>query len=303
MVDPSIELGDRPTVVIVGAATRDVSATDPRGWKLGGGVTFSAMAAARLGVRVQALIGVDDIAATAAELGSLRDAGVDLNLVPLANGPIFDNRRTPTGRQQFALGASDLMPPDALPESWRAPDAALFAAVAGELGNEWSTAFAPSTFVTLAAQGLVRHLRPGEEVTRLPFEHGPLVDRADAIALSREDVAAGAPQIRDLLRPGQQLLVTHGKRGSVALVRTDEGLRGRFTAPLPLRKAVDPTGAGDTFIASWLAMRLLVGDGWRALTVASAMSSLAVERTSLDEWPTSAEVCEVLVRLRDRQLP
>ncbi len=145
----------------------------------------------------------------------------------------------------------------------------------------------------------MRRLHPGKEVVRLAFEHGPVIHRADAIALSREDVAAGAPPIRDWTRPGQHVLVTHGKRGSLALTRTDTGLRGRFTPPLPMRKAIDPTGAGDTFIAAWLAARMLVGDGWRPLVVASVMSSLAVLSTSLADMPTQADLCRELVTLRD----
>jgi sugar/nucleoside kinase (ribokinase family) len=295
-------VADAPTVVVVGAATRDLDAADRRGWKLGGGVTYSAIAAARLGVRVRALIGVDDVAATADELQVLRDAGVEVELVKLATGPVFDNRRIPGGRQQIAHSPSDELPPSALPDGWRAPEGVLLAAVAAELGPGWANAFAPTSIVTLAAQGLVRRLHAGQEVVRLAFEPGPLVRRADAIALSREDVAVGAPPIAGFLRPGQRLLVTHGKRGSLALTRTEDGLSGRFTPPLPLRKAIDPTGAGDTFVATWLATRLLVGDGWRPLVVASVMSSLVVERTSLKDTPTSRDLCEALITLRNSRL-
>ena len=300
MADSSIETADqRPTLVVVGAATRDIAPDDARGWKLGGGVTYSAMAAASVGVHVRALIGVDDTAATADELDTLRNAGIDVQLVPLDSGPVFDNRRTPTGRQQFALAASDELPVASLPPSWRAPHSALLAPVAGEMGDDWSSAFAPATFVTLAAQGLLRRLHQGQEVVRLAFEHGPVIHRADAIALSREDVAAGAPPIRAWTRAGQQVLVTHGKRGSLALTRTQTGLTGRLTPPLPQRKAIDPTGAGDTFIAAWLAARMLVGDGWRPLVVASVMSSLAVLSTSLADMPTRADLCRELIMLRE----
>jgi sugar/nucleoside kinase (ribokinase family) len=298
--DSSIEKpASRPTLVVVGAATRDIAADDPRGWKMGGGVTYSAIAAANVGVHVRALIGVDEDAATAAELDTLRTAGVDVRLVQLPSGPIFDNRRTPTGRQQFAVAASDQLSVASLPEGWHTPHSALLAPVAGEMGHDWSTAFALETFVTLAAQGMLRRLHPGQEVVRLAFQHGPVVHRADAIALSREDVAAGAPPIRVWTRPGQHVLVTHGKRGSVELVRTATGLTGSFMPPLPLRKAIDPTGAGDTFIAAWLAARMLWGDGRRALVVASVMSSLAVLSTSLADMPTHDDLCRELVMLRE----
>jgi sugar/nucleoside kinase (ribokinase family) len=300
VADSSIGRVEQPTLVVVGAATRDIAPDDPRGWKIGGGVTYSAIAAARLPIKVRALIGIDDEAADAKEIDSIRAAGVDIELVRLASGPVFDNRRTPAGRVQVAHAASDALTMASLPTHWRSPDAALLAPVAGELSEEWSAAFAPATFVGLAAQGLLRRLRPGKEVIRLAFEHGPVIHRADAIALSREDIVAGAPPIRDWTRPGQHVLITHGKRGSIVLTRTATGLTGHVMPPLPQRKAVDATGAGDTFVATWLGARLLVGDGWRAQAVASAMSSLTVMSTSLDTTPTTADLCRALTELKRR---
>ena len=60
-----------PEVVVVGAASRDVVDDDPRGWRLGGGVSYSALAVARLGLPTRALIGVDREASSASELDDL----------------------------------------------------------------------------------------------------------------------------------------------------------------------------------------------------------------------------------------
>ena len=43
-------------VVHVGSASRDLTDDDPRGWRLGGGVTFAALTTARLGLRTAAVI-------------------------------------------------------------------------------------------------------------------------------------------------------------------------------------------------------------------------------------------------------
>jgi len=91
-----------PTAVVVGAACRDIAADDRRGWRLGGGVTYSALTIARLGLRTAALVGADSEAATATELDLLRQAGVDVRVVPLERGPIFENLETPEGRIQMA---------------------------------------------------------------------------------------------------------------------------------------------------------------------------------------------------------
>ena len=90
-----------PEVVHVGSASRDITAEDPRGWRLGGGVTYAALTTARLGLRTAAIIGVDASAATATELGMLADAGVDVQLVEL---PEAGGLR----RHVYAEGAVDL---------------------------------------------------------------------------------------------------------------------------------------------------------------------------------------------------
>ena len=85
----------------MGAASRDVVDDDPRGWRLGGGVSYSALAVARLGLPTRAVIGVDREASTASELDLLREAGVDVHLVPLERGPVFVNIERPEGRLQL----------------------------------------------------------------------------------------------------------------------------------------------------------------------------------------------------------
>ncbi|MEX2546272.1 MAG: PfkB family carbohydrate kinase, partial [Chloroflexota bacterium] len=230
----------------------------------------------------------------------LRAAGVEVELVRLARGPVFDNHQTPTGRVQVAHSVSDAMPVEALPPAWRRAAAALLGPVAGELSDGWADAFPASAFVAVAVQGLVRSLSPGKPVLALPLRRGALVERADAMLISAEDVAAGAPPLSELLHPGQQLVVTHGDRGALHIRPQQTGLRARYMPPLPRRTATDTTGAGDTFLAAWLAARLLSGaDDWRALAVAAAMASLSVERTKLEDTPTVAEVCRALVTLRD----
>src|SRR3954451_24431991 len=82
------EIVDTRTIEVlhVGSASRDLTSDDPRGWRLGGGVTYAALTTARLGLRTAALIGVDDEGATADELDLLRSAGVELVLERLPPG-------------------------------------------------------------------------------------------------------------------------------------------------------------------------------------------------------------------------
>lgn len=313
MVEPSISRPSdppgEPILLVVGVASRDLDADDPRGWRLGGTVSYASLAAARMGIRIRSLIGVDEQAATAHEIDTLRAAGIEVLLAPLARGPVFDNTNTPAGRVQLVHQVSDLMPSDVLPEAWRATPHVLVGPVAGELGADWASAIAAESFVALAWQGLLRRLTPGAPVERLPLARLPLVERADALALSAEDAVAGGPPLGQLLRDGQLLLVTDGRHGAVQISVSDEGARGRYVPALPEREPIDTTGAGDVFLATWLASRALLrdraaagDDSWRPLAVASAVASLSVEARTLADLPARERICALLLRLRERQL-
>ena len=104
MPSPAVE------VVHIGSAARDIAPDDPRGWRLGGGVTYAALTTARLGLRTAAVVGVDREASTAEELDAMRDAGVDILKVELPEGPIFHNIETPTGRRQVSMAARSARP-------------------------------------------------------------------------------------------------------------------------------------------------------------------------------------------------
>ena len=316
MVEPSIGAPERPTLLVVGAATRDVDADDPRGWRLGGGVSYAAIAASRLGVRTRALVGVDAAAAQAHELDSLTDAGVEVTLVPLEHGPVFDNRQTSAGRVQYIVQASDRLPVSTIPRHWRSPSAVVLAPVAAELDDEWATAFGPETLIALGWQGLLRRLVPGEQVGRIPPGRGPIVERANALQISAEDVGRNPADIRSLLRDSQELIVTNGARGALYLRRELDTLVARLIPAIRARQVVDSTGAGDIFLASWIGARVLTtaagvqrdvptetGMASRELAVAAANSSLSIAVRGMTELPTAADLKEALIRLRDRQAP
>ena len=106
-------------VLHVGSASRDLTSDDPRGWRLGGGVTYAALTTARLGLRTAALIGVDEAGASAVELDMLRAAGVELVLEPLVESPVFDNRETSNGRIQFCPVVGERLRVRDVPAAWR----------------------------------------------------------------------------------------------------------------------------------------------------------------------------------------
>ena len=165
MTDPAIE------VVHVGSASRDITDDDPRGWRLGGGVTYAALTTARLGLRTAAVVGVDVEAANASELDQLREAGVELLIVRLAESPAFRNDETPGGRIQTCVAPGH-------PSRRRAPAGLGWRRRPGP----WSRSPARSATTGRRPspraptwpsgwQGLLRDLVAGRIVARRPPEH------------------------------------------------------------------------------------------------------------------------------------
>jgi sugar/nucleoside kinase (ribokinase family) len=277
-------------VLVVGAASRDVTADDARGWRLGGAVTYGALTLGRLGFRVRALIGADAEAASARELDLLRGAGVVIALARLESGPVFDNVL-----HRF-LAPADRIPMAALPPHWKSGlDAVLIVPVADEVDQDWAEV--GDSVLALGWQGLLRDLVPGQEIALRPPGPNRLVEEASLVGVSREDLAPEmAPaDLLKLLGPGATLAVTDGARGGTLLRNADGGeaaLERPYPA-IPSDASVDPTGAGDVFLAAMLGTMVQPGllDGLEdPTTLAAAAASLTIEAPGLFGVPDLAEV-------------
>jgi sugar/nucleoside kinase (ribokinase family) len=288
-----------PDVVVVGAASRDLAAADPRGWRLGGGVSYGSLTIARLGLRVGALIGLDPAARDASELDLLQEAGVDVRVVPVDRGPVFVNIERPEGRLQLCEERSDPIPVTSVPRDWRAARGWLLAPVAAELPDAWADVPPDDAVVAVGWQGLLRELVPGEPVRHVPPRRDPIVGRADIVGLSRDDVEAAIPlaDLYALLRSGATLALTQGDRGGLIAQGVDaHHLRLRHYPAVPSEALVDPTGAGDVFLAALTAARVQprlvggrIGQGMDLL-LAAAAASLVLERKGLLGVPSRRQV-------------
>jgi sugar/nucleoside kinase (ribokinase family) len=298
-VNESSSKGAAPAVVVVGAASRDLTADDPRGWRLGGGVSYGALTLALLGLPTAAIIGVDKEASRATELDLLRIAGVDIELVPLEHGPVFVNVERPEGRLQLCKERSDAIPIDAIPDAWRSARGWVIAPVAAELPDAWASVPAAAAVVAVGWQGLLRELVAGQPVRHVPPRPNPIVGRADIVGLSRDDLdeATDLAALSPLLRPGATLAVTQGDRGGFVMEAGPDGpSRRRHYPAVRSQRLVDPTGAGDVFLAALAAARIeprLVGGRIGAgfdLLLAAAAASLVLERPGLLGVPDRAAV-------------
>jgi sugar/nucleoside kinase (ribokinase family) len=295
-------------VLHVGSACRDIADDDPRGWRLGGGVTYAALTTARLGLRTAAVVGVDADARDAHELDLLRDAGVDLMLVALREGPVYHNVETRAGRVQTCVQPGAPLPVQALPESWLQAPGWMIAPVAGEVRDDWAAAIPNGAFVAIAWQGSLRRLVAGERVTRKPPSPSPILRRADLVGASHHDLDPDTPleALFPLLSPQGRLLITQGHEGGLLITLVDDRHETVRYRSAESDEEVDPTGAGDTFLSSLLATAVHRNLGGRQrgpldLRVAAAAGSLVVEAPGLLGVPDRAAVVLRMVRERVRR--
>jgi hypothetical protein len=288
-----------PALVVVGAAARDLTPDDPRGWRLGGGVTYGALTAARLGVSTGAVIGVDRPASEASELDLLRDAGVTITLVPLARSPVFENVEVADGRIQRCAEPGDPVPVSAVPDTWRLASAWIMAPVADELPDGWADVPSAGAPVALGWQGILRDLPRGGLVRRRPPAPSPLLDRATLVGVSRHDVDSEVTVARllDLLAPDATLVLTRGDGGGLVVERDRAAVIVEWVyEAIPATSIVDPTGAGDVFLATLLCARTFPKDLRRpadlesAISLAAAAASLVVEGPGLTAVPWREDV-------------
>lgn len=297
----------RRLVVVAGAATRDLAADDPRGWRLGGGVVYGSLALARLGLPVAAYVGLDTEATVAAELDLLRRAGVEIRPVLLERGAVFENREGPAGREQRCHSWPSPIPPSVVEPALAAAAAGwLLAPIAAELPGGWAELPRSEALVALTWQGLLRRRAGGGRIERRAPASGPLVRRADLVGASVEDLG---PRTRlgeaaALLRPSATFVVTAGERGGLVGQRIVDRWRWRRYRAVPSRGPVDPTGAGDVFLAVLLATRLepgLVGGRLAHgadLLLAAAAASLVTERPGIADIGELAAIRKRLAALR-----
>lgn len=295
-------MAPRIEVVHVGSACRDVDGDDPRGWRLGGGVTFAALTTARLGLRTAAVVGVDAAAHGAREFDALRAAGVDILFVPLDEGPVYHNVETPAGRVQTCVQPGVPLPIPSLPEPWLASVAWSVVPVAGEIDDRWAATLPDGAFVVVAWQGLLRHLAAGRLVTPRAPTASPLLRRADLVGVSHQDLdrSTRIAQLVALLHPGARLLVTRGDHGGLLVTVGPDGPTETVRyLPIDTSHEVDPTGAGDTFLAALLASVVRPSIAGRRrlrrspdLRFAAAAGSLVVEGPGLTAVPDLVAVNE-----------
>lgn len=284
-----------PEYVVVGHCALDVQ-TDGS-FLPGGTVLYSALTAARMGMRAAVLTAGDPAALTPA-LAPFRDAFA-IHILPAAATTTFENVPTPAGRRQTLHGWAGPIPPDALPAAWRRATVLHLGPIADELPPDaWADALGTThARLTLATpQGWLR--RWGTLPS--PVRHETLVlpaallDRLGAMVISVEEIDVAAAAVRRVAVTGLGA-ITYGPRG-VDILRGD----ARVHIPTFDVAVRDETGAGDVFAAAW-AVQLARGESPEAAArIACAAASLSITAPGPHGIPTLEAIEALLATNSDR---
>jgi sugar/nucleoside kinase (ribokinase family) len=270
------------SILVVGSMALDDLALPSGSFKnvLGGSATYFSLAAAPLArCRVVAVVGRDFPAST---LRRLRARGIDLSGVERAAGLTFHwSGCYPAGfcgrTTRFTkLGVFREFSP-VIPEAWRDSDTVFLGNIAPELQAKVLDQVRRPRF---SAIDTMNFWIEGEREAL-----DAVVRRVDAVFVNDEEVLqwTGASTVFDgigqLHRRGPWVVVV--KRGEFGAYLSCRGAL-TFVPAVPVRKVIDPTGAGDAFAGGFLSAvdraQRLDGAALRgALTTASAVASFAVE--------------------------
>ena len=262
--------------LLIGHVTRDVV---PGGFMLGGTVSYSAMAAAALGLRV----GILTVAPQEMDLSSL--ASFPLLRIPSSQATTFENIETPQGRIQYLHHRAPTITADMIPPDWRQAAIIHFAPVAYEIDPSLADLYA-GRFLCITLQGCLRVVDAQKCVHYCDWpETDAFLPKMQAAVLSVEDVEHDETRIQRLHQQTPILAVTEGENGARVYWHSDVR---HF--PAPGVKVVDPTGAGDIFAAVFFARLHATRDAWLAGEQAVRLASLSVTRRGVESMPTPSEV-------------
>jgi sugar/nucleoside kinase (ribokinase family) len=269
--------------LVIGHVAHDLTPSGPR---LGGTVSFAALTARALGLRV----GVVTAAGSEASLEPLKD--IPVISIESPQSTTFENIYTKNGRVQYLRAQASPIDFNSVPESWQRSPIIHLAPIANEIDSILPKQFSP-TLLGITPQGWMRQWNSeGRVAPRTWTNAESALMQADAVAFSREDVGGDHELIEHLAHQTRVLAVTEGAAGSVLYWHGD---RRRFRAAQV--EEVDATGAGDVYAAAFFVRLFTTHDPWEAARFATLLASHTVTRVGLDGIPTAEEIRECMMEV------
>ncbi len=269
---------DAVDYLAIGHVAHDLIANGPR---LGGTVTYSALTAKALGLKV----GIVTSVGKETSLDALD--GIPVVSIESPQSTTFENIYTPERRMQYLRAQAEKINFDMIPASWRDASIIHLGPIANEIDSTLPDGLSPE-LLGVTPQGWMRKWDSDGRVSRSEWSNSKTaLKSAGAVVISREDVNGDNELIEQMAHQTRMLVVTEGAEGCVLHWNGD---RRRFRAPEV--NEVDATGAGDIFAAAFFVRLLDTRDAWEAARFATLIASRSVTRSGLEGIPTPQEIEE-----------
>jgi hypothetical protein len=267
----------------VGHITCDIL---PSGLRIGGTVTYAALTARSLGLRV----GI--VTSNAGEVSFPELGDIPLINFPTEFSTTFENIKTSQGRKQYIRHIAPALNLNLIPDAWRNAPIVHLGPVAQEVEPALVRHF-PAALIGVTPQGWLRSWDKEGNVSPAEWPEATFVlQRVGAAVISLEDVGGDESRIEEMAASCRVLAVTEGAQGTRLYWHGDVR---RFRPPEV--DEVDSTGAGDIFAAAFFTRLHVTRDPWEAARFATQLAAISVTRPGLSAVPTSEEIQECLVEV------
>ncbi len=251
----------------------------PTGKQLGGTVSYSALTAKAMGLRV----GIVTSAGEDAPLNLLD--GIQIFNLPTEQSTIFENVKTEHGRKQTLHHQATSISFDDVPQIWRDAPIVHLAPIAQEVDPALVRQF-PSSWVGVTPQGWMRGWDENGSVFATAWENSQQVlGQVGGVVMSLEDINRDLELVEWMAHHTRLLCLTEGDEGAVLHWHGD---RRRYR-PVKVDE-VDATGAGDIFAAAFFVRLYQTKDPWEAARFATNLAAHSVTRVGLQGIPTHKEI-------------
>jgi sugar/nucleoside kinase (ribokinase family) len=262
--------------LVIGHVAEDIT---PNGIELGGTVSYAALTAQAMGLRVGMVTSIGQDAPL-----RLFD-GIQMFNIPTETSTTFENIKTENGRRQTLHHQAAQISFEHVPQIWRDAPIVHLAPIAQEMDTAMAGKF-PSSFVGVTPQGWMRTWDENGRVEAIAWKNSEQVlGQAGGVVLSVEDVDRDLELVEWMAHHTGLLCLTEGELGAVLYWNGD---RRRFRPPV--MPEVDSTGAGDIFAAGFFVRLRQTRDPWEAARFATSLAAHSVARAGLDGIPTQREI-------------
>lgn len=251
----------------------------PNGKQLGGTVSYSALTANAMGLRVGMVTSVGEDA----NLENLN--GIQIVNIQTKHSTTFENIKTESGRKQILHYQATKIFSEHVPDVWKNSPIVHLAPIAQEVDDDVIKCFDKS-FIGVTPQGWMRTWDENGQVRQNAWENSEqILSQVGGVVLSLEDVNRDLEKVEWMASHANLLCLTEGELGCVLYWHGD---RRRFR-PMEVDE-VDATGAGDIFAAAFFTRLHQTKDAWEAARFATNLAAYSVTRNSLLGIPTLEEI-------------